>query len=517
LKSQYEQTLSLAQQMESVHNENTRLTKLVHSLTADRDELSNRLEISLRINEALKSKHCTTPEAPYRGAAKLQLALSGESASNLRQIEELSAAVKEASNLVQIERRENSELQELIQSILDAAQSKFGVLFSTAAQLREFLLLPETKNDGASQRRVPAEHEFEWRHVKQRLCAERDARKALKRKLAAAESEQSQQIAKLQTVISDIESRFARLQHAANDPETSQRRILEAAESKIRVYEETVGRLKDELRVQKARNLRLKELQKKQNPLLPELTQLRDELEVARLRAKDQTASIASLRKRKSQLAAKLESAEQQVERLSVNVSELGSVLDQKNQDLASAQAAKTLLEFENESLSEKVDWLQTRLKADRSSFRQAQTAFATIESRAAQADEANRLLQKGFEKQQREIDRLNAQKVQLMALIERFPAALSTIESQLRQDLKEKAALQSQVHELQTENRQPRPPPEPETVPITAWVSADFPSELVHHVMEIAQNSVLRIQAKICHVFSTVAKYYNGKLADRK
>jgi hypothetical protein len=52
--------LSLVQQTQSLHNE-TMLARLVHSLTAERDELAHRLEISLSIKQELKSKQQTVP------------------------------------------------------------------------------------------------------------------------------------------------------------------------------------------------------------------------------------------------------------------------------------------------------------------------------------------------------------------------------------------------------------------------------------------------------------------------
>jgi hypothetical protein len=106
----------------------------------------------------------------------------------------LNAEVKNASRLVQVEQRENEELRELIRLVFDAAQSKFGVIFVTATQLCEFLLIPEMKSE------TPSQHRANLNGGAPNNVS------ALSERLAAAESKHSNQIAKLWTVIADLES-----------------------------------------------------------------------------------------------------------------------------------------------------------------------------------------------------------------------------------------------------------------------------------------------------------------------
>jgi hypothetical protein len=88
--------------MDDVHSENARLLKSVHVLTADRDDLSHRLQISLQVNDELKSRSSCADvrlERPAPADADVRSSASQELA-------ELHRGFQEATQLVDAQRRE---------------------------------------------------------------------------------------------------------------------------------------------------------------------------------------------------------------------------------------------------------------------------------------------------------------------------------------------------------------------------------------------------------------------------
>jgi septal ring factor EnvC (AmiA/AmiB activator) len=69
LRSQYQDAMELASQVEDLSQKNTKLTKTVSTLTSERDEMARRLEISAQVNEDLK-RQCQTCAASSFAAGK---------------------------------------------------------------------------------------------------------------------------------------------------------------------------------------------------------------------------------------------------------------------------------------------------------------------------------------------------------------------------------------------------------------------------------------------------------------
>jgi anaerobic ribonucleoside-triphosphate reductase len=141
--------------------------------------LSNRLEISLQLNEDLKSK------------SRDQIHPS-ESTMD-KQFQELSSALQQATDL----KGENETQSNLLSPVLEAAQSRFEIVFSTAIELRKYFLLPDIHfqaNDTSMSDRIRSETERELIELKQRLKRERSKRKQINNKIHCCERDFKQRI-----------------------------------------------------------------------------------------------------------------------------------------------------------------------------------------------------------------------------------------------------------------------------------------------------------------------------------
>ena len=55
-RAQFEQATAINKKIENIHNKNQKLTAAVRNLQSEKDELTRRLEISMRANDDLESK-----------------------------------------------------------------------------------------------------------------------------------------------------------------------------------------------------------------------------------------------------------------------------------------------------------------------------------------------------------------------------------------------------------------------------------------------------------------------------
>ncbi|OHT00453.1 hypothetical protein TRFO_32859 [Tritrichomonas foetus] len=514
LRTQYEEAMNLTKQMDEIHQENTVLTRKVHKLTAEKDEINRRLQISLQMNEDLKKKCEQTPVVNIHENNELRESLESANKKHQQQITDLNNVVQETTQMLNAVRNESADLKNTINNIVEAAESYFGETFSSHESLRQFLLIPQTKIEipNINEKHIKSPHKVNismLNSLKLKAKNERNLRKEMYHKLLSAEKENQNQKEQFYKTINNLENKIAEIQKDSKDNELKQKQELATSESQLSLHMENVERMRLKIQQLKEQNERLEEIQKRPNPLASEVSDLQRQLADRNNKIKENNSSIASLKKQISSLISQLKQSEIRINSLKKKVSDIRALNDEINEELVDLRTEKGKLEIINDELNEKFKTVSAQLKVDKSSTDQNKARVEQLESNYTRLKSSNNLMQNILDKQKDEINLLYNEREKLIHLIQQLNAILKASEIYYQNKIIEKQMKPEKKKKVETKIVETIVEP---TIPITSWFSTEFPRELTTMIGEVAKNEALPITAKLRHILNVIGKFYNSQ-----
>jgi chromosome segregation ATPase len=515
LRSQYQDAMGVASQVEDLSQNNAKLIATVSVLTRERDEMARRLEITAQLNDDLKQK-CQTSTATSYGAVKTECAqlketLQHEKAMKQQQISEFKAQLSAVTNELKSQKKENIELTAAIRGLCEAAQKRFGQLFVNPTQLRDYLLaLEPPSGDTAAVQLQRAQHRNEKTIavLRQKLGDAKELNASGQSQLRARDD----QIAQLQSELNGLRSELERL---SLSHQTDDRGHTAVASSRIQFLEETVVKLRDDLRKEKLRNQELEDLQRRSVPNA-DFAQLRQKALAQEQELREAKLAIQSLKHSEARLLSQMKACEQSRIAWEDRAGDKDALLSRLNAELSNTKSMISSLQIENGRLTENATTAMAQLSAGRLSFEQTQSAFRDLEGRFEKLTRANGSLADQFTKQQHELEALYREHSTMAAFSQKSSQLLKEAERLLDIETNANRDLRGQVRALKREFSIPRAAIAAnavDPVPITSWFSTEFPPELTTLIRDIAENSSIPLNAKLRQVLTTIGKTYNRLL----
>lgn len=502
LKCQYEEALEVANAVRDTHDENLRLQATVNRITAERDELQQRLDIALRRFEGERQESPAPPllhERLFELKADLQ-----------REKENLQAEARGIRDSLEHERQEReraqvdrAEAEAALKRLLDTAQIRFGTVFTTAEQLRLFLTSPDTVKvtEGETNEQqldvVRREGERAVEKLQRRLKAEKKGRK---REVAEIVDGHNRQKAKLEQAVTDLEAQVEEAHRAVRESDFHHRQELVASDGRIRELEGAVEALRNQNAHLQSVNEKLGEVSRRV-PMQMENT-------------RTDTRVIASMKKQSEK---ELKIREKENHRLLAQLKKLEARVVETAEELQKTVGEKEKLEIELDELNESLENALAQQKAEKVACQQKETALSDIEARASSMKQVNELLKQNIERQKEELGTMYGERERLIGLVQNAMNVIISMEAVVEKLTSENKRLKAHVEELKA-----IPAPEPvretvvEQIPYTSWFAPEFPGDLRSVVADICQNNVTPTALKLKHVLSAVGKFYNDVVSEK-
>lgn len=502
LKCQYEEALEVANAVRDKHDENLRLQAAVNRITAERDELQQRLDIALRRFEGERQEAPAPPlfhERLFELKADLQ-----------REKENLQAEARRIRDSLEHECQEReraqlgrAEAEAVVKRLLDAAQIRFGTVFTTAEQLRLFLTSPDTvkvTECETNERQldvVRREGERAVEKLQRRLKAEKKGRK---REVAEIVDGHNRQKAKLEQAVTDLEVQVEEAHRAVRESDFHHRQELVASDGRIRELEGAVEALRNQNAHLQSVNEKLGEVSRRV-PMQMENTRPDERV-------------IASIKKQSEK---ELKIREKENHRLLAQLKKLEARVLETAEELQKTVGEKEKLEIERDELNECLENALAQQKAEKVACQQKETALSDMEAKASSMKQVNGVLKENIERQKEELGTMYGERERLIGLVQNAMNVITSMDTVVEKLTMENKRLKAHVEELKA-----MPVPEPvretvvEQIPYTSWFAPEFPGDLRSVVADICQNNVTPTALKLKHVLSAVGKFYNDVVTDK-
>ena len=508
-KSQYDEAISLVNQMEPLHTQNKQLTHDLRVAKAERDDMERRLQISIQKIEELKE---AAERASMRKAAasvdkddhstKEELAkLQKENDALAKENLELKKNIRKEQENVQIKEAE-------IAKILGSARSYFKTGIPGCERLCELLEAPKPVEPQQKKEKVDPNEELvcELRRMKKALKKERQTRSIVEAELDELKEELQKKIEHSKQAVESFEEKMEELRASSSSRELCDKKKIAEQEAQIK----TLG---EALEKQKAL---LKEAEEKE-PVVIQDDSMKNELQAATRkneeieeRLSEATSNVALLKKQNSQLVEQIKEFDTTKQKLNDKIEAANRRTEDVQKELMEAQTAHSDLEREKEELQEMYETALSQIQAANLAVKQSKAESSEANNQIQELKNAIGLLRESYETQKREIGSMYGERDRLILLINKQNSLLKVAEDYSHFLRTKNKALKREHAKLQQKEEKPAAV---EEIPLTCWICPEFPADLAHIVEDLAKTSTTA-SAKVRHGLLAIARYYNNKRA---
>lgn len=527
LQGQYDEAMTLAAQVTEKHNENAKLKKQINSIKAEKDEVEHRLKIALQVNEGLKDRDVNPDPQVFQYTRELSVLkdqMAREQAKYSDQLRLLNEQLQETVREGEWMKTRNSELEASISSLLEAAQAKYGTVFSSANEFHQFLLAPDTptqesdKNTGEETLQELLEaSDRAIEKLQKRLKEERKARKFAVAQARQGEDEYNQRKAVLEKVVYDLESQVEEAQRTIRETELSHKHEMDESDLKIQHLEGSIEVLKQRNEQLKKEKEHLEDIQRKPNPLAIDVAQLKDRVKIQEEQLKDSGSSVVSLKKQVKGFMEELKATERARRKLEDTVKCAEEKAKELSEEITTMRNEKEQLAMENEDLKENLENSRAQLSAAKLAVEQSDAAFKDLEVHANEIQNVNRMLQDQIERQKKEIVKMHDEREKVTNLMQKLWAFAQVTEENFESVKKANKKLKADVKQMSIARMNETTKTQVETVPQTAWLIPEFPSDLREMVTDLARSEVLPLSARLKHILTAIGKYYRDLVNEKE
>jgi chromosome segregation ATPase len=187
------------------------------------------------------------------------------------------------------------------------------------------------------------------------------------------------------------------------------------------------------------------------------------------------------------------------------------SLIEAQAKEIAELKTSVATSELDRQAHAEALKAQRAKVRTLKISLRRAKLLATDLDTDLADSRKVIARFEERFDQQRAEIDGLSSAHHKLLGINHTCLEALTAFENSFR----EKSELAVKAQELRADVPPP-PPPAIEAIPVSAWLSIDFPSELSTLVLEIANNAALTVPIKTRNIVAAVARYYGQQMEIR-
>lgn len=519
LRNQFKEATEVSDQLQKIHQLNTQISSDYRKVSAERDDLSHRLEISLQMNEELhtnfEKEKQLMEESHQMEMEELKKSLDQEKYYHDATIDDSNVKIETMNERLKYEQSCKDKLDSTIAQILEAAREGYSITFSTADQLIHFLnhapkeiKSKQIAKEGSLSSNLKKLTD-EKNKYKQKAHDERKARQQSDLKHIEREKQLQQQIEDLKSKCSSQNKIIDDLHKNVLQLETDQKKSNAQAESQIKSLQNILDEQKTK---QKSLENQVNGFYTQPNPLANENSALKSENAAQNIEIQENHNLIDALKKQNS-------SYQQQVQMLEANIDAFQKKYEKAKKDVKEIQQDNDKLKNENsfmklqvEELTEQKETVVTQMQAAKTSYNQSKAAYSEIESKYNKASTGLGKTEAVMENQKQEISQLLVQRSKLIKVLRTQSKVIEILENNINNLSKTN---QEQKEEIIKRSIQEPVKQEQEIIPTTCWYCVDFPSDLCQSIAEIARNDSLQTSSKLRHILPLIAKYYTHDIEE--
>lgn len=511
-RAQFEQATAINKKIENIHNKNQKLTAAVRNLQSEKDELTRRLEISMRANDDLESKlneeRLMSSQQCARETAEKEREMIQIKSEFSNQLDLISKKMDSAIKDKETQELQNKITTNKIDKLLQNSNQFFGLTFTDIDSLIDYLsqppLLSPQQQPQISQETTtsnPADLEKKNKSARQKL---KESRRQCEKLLSDLD--------KLQRELQDSEKKKKSMtdfwQNQIDQLKDEHSTALQEANENIQQLISNNQKLKTENQKIKSE---LKELRSQQNSLQTasnftsqgQITIIDKPEPVHQHSFKEEFESVS---RTNIDLEQKLQNCERRRDDLSTKVKKLE---DQKMQ-----------LEVEIEKQKHSLNALQV---VHDETVREVATLRESLHSRCESHCNKNpekklsQRLKEELDKSAQTIQQLSQQLHELQLEKESERHQKETIENKYKSvkgELDEAqfkiSSLNDEISEIKEQVSEKPQLTADDLIPIYAWRSNDFDPALAQQIEKVITNQLLQPASKLNNVYKVIIKYYN-------
>lgn len=508
IREQFHEATSINEQLEQMHQQNIRLMNEIHSLSAEKDDLTKRLEISLQMNEEFRESSDKEKEIETNmlksdfEQVKKTLELERQKFESDRN--DFGHKLKSVNSLLENEQQSNYELNNTIKKLLEAAQKYFNNSYSNPKQLISFLSTNEIKvsekEDTNKDQEIISKLIQKSKYYKHGLKDEMNQRRQLENKVQQLSNEINRQSKEHQFQLSESESKVKQLEYEIRACED---RYKQELTGKVKAIEE----LKTLVQTAKKSNHKTKVVKSNNDH---EKTRLKEQLESQSDKIQDIVNQIDELSVKSSALESEIQKYKSLYKNTKQKLRESNDKIAENEKEVAKYQKELTNQRLEIENLQNQNIVLEQKAELTSSSMKDVSSDYKQVKKQAESNAALNEKLSSLLNTQKDEIVSLFDQRDKLIKALEHQQEIIKALDQSLQEQVKENNDLVNKYQQTKVEYNSELLKPKTETIPSSSLLSSDFPSDLNDRLAEIAQNESLPIQTKLRYIFSTIAQYYN-------
>ena len=531
-KRQYDEAMKYLKQFEDIQAIVADLRKENGKLVAEKDELVRRLDISLMKIEELSHKEKAEPVSLAFTAelSDLKQQLQNEKLGNEKKMQEMNLAIQESSELLKAKTRDNEELQAMLNNLVEAAQVRFGVPFTSPTVLHGFLLKPvpeisesqsvSVRSEDPEARDVEAELVTQVKRFKKLAKSQAKARKKMEQACAAIERKSETKVQEAEKIANELEKKICAVQEDVKRKDEVHRRELENKETVIKNLQNELDQSRREVQ-----SLKLAQVQKQIKDAAPppppvapqapppELTELKEKAQLQAEKLKESMACISSLRKKVTLLTSQVKSLESSKQEIQKTATESAARLEELEGLARDLKEKNEQLRIEKDEMDIKLTFNSSRAKAEQMNSSKAKVTIEALTGEVTQLKSAIARTENLFNHQRKELDRYRKERTTTIAIIQRLNSLVQVYDKQCMDMNKEMTEMKKK---LQVQRNKPvfKPPPvveeKKEEVPVNAWTNNELPKSLIDKIKGTVRMNDFPIAHRVQQVMSVIATYYH-------
>lgn len=529
LRAQVQSATSMASKIDDINKKNVCLMATIRQLTNAKNDLNQRLEISLKardevekkMSEEKKNNIATVKQERNRAENELKKADEKHQAQLNLLYSELEKA-QESSNKTDLA---NRLLENQIERLVNAATHYFRQSFNSVDDLiscfennsiRQFHQeehIPCPKAQYPQMEEKPNEL-IDKKKLKKLRMKNRSLQECifeLKRKLSKRENENKRVIENHKRANSELKNKLEELNNEYESKTNESTQIIQKLNNKVDTLEneikqrkEQIQKLSNEIDARKYNEICMNENSKQD----AERHAKENELNQIQMCNAHLDNANSELVRENEDLRNSLKSLNEQVEKMQ-KIKEK----DEKDKEMMSNEKQKCISELESikvlqSETAKEVDTLRKALfekQSDQNLLDQKKRCIRQLKV------DVNSL-QKTISNLQNENENLKTEREKFMRANEQLGLKAEEVKKALAKSNIENQSLKEDIDDLKTELKRNTKTVD-DFISLNSFNCSEFPQDLANKISEIVSNTVLSINSKISQSFSEITSYYNQKL----
>lgn len=520
LRTQFNEATSISTQLEQIHSKNTELSSNLRKVTAEKEELSQRLELNIQmIDELRKSKEQEKTEMERRiqqEIGEVRETLENDKKQSAELLSKAQSDLKETQRQLKTAQDENEILLNSIKEVVESAQSYFLQPFKNLDQLQLFLSQnkPTEKQSKGNSESNAKQRPNEFDVLKKKYKSLKQTAKGQYKTIQGKDQQISQLEKDINELKNTLEVEKDKYQEQLNEFERKIQNSEDQRKLMITSYDNKISELNSLLDEERNKTMQHSIQSAIASNQAQDIENLKASLNTTSSKLKEMQSAVFALRKQNSHVISQFSEAENAKEILRRKYQSTTEENEKLRAAIDKLKIENSTITIERDDLKEQNDTILTQMQAAKSSYNQSKSAYTEAECHAEKLRKSIVILENILNKQKEEINDQVLARNRYVDAIHKQNEALNQMESIVSLAQNENRHLKEKLAH-HTKPTTPVNDGNNDGIPLTSWFCMDFPRQLCAQISDVANNASLQVTAKLRNVLTTIAKFYNKQIED--